>query len=61
MTAKPEQPPVQDDAARWLYLLRRQRVILDMDLARLYGVTTKRLNEQYRRNLADFLRTLLSG
>lgn len=39
--------------------IRGQRVVLDSDLARLYGVTTKRLNEQVRRNRdrfpADFL------
>ena len=30
--------------------IRGQRVILDHDLARLYGVSTKRLNEQVKRN-----------
>ncbi len=35
-------------------LLRRQRVLLDADLAVLYGVSTKRLNEQVRRNLDRF-------
>ncbi len=30
--------------------LRGQRVMLDADLAELYGVTTKRLNEQVKRN-----------
>lgn len=35
-------------------MLRRQRVILDRDLAALYGVTTARLNEQVRRNAARF-------
>jgi len=34
--------------------LRGQRVILDAELASLYGVTTKRLNEQVRRNRARF-------
>ncbi len=34
--------------------LRGQPVILDADLARLYGVTTKRLNEQVRRNQDRF-------
>ncbi len=34
--------------------LRGQRVILDSDLAELYGVTTKRLNEQTRRNASRF-------
>jgi hypothetical protein len=35
-------------------LLRGQRVILDAELAALYGVTTKRLNEQVKRNAARF-------
>ena len=39
--------------------IRGQKVILDSDLARIYGVTTKRLNEQVKRNAkrfpADFL------
>jgi hypothetical protein len=34
--------------------LRVQNVLLDRDLAALYGVTTKRLNEQVKRNLARF-------
>lgn len=34
--------------------LRGQRVILDHDLARLYGVSTKRLNEQVKRNQERF-------
>jgi hypothetical protein len=33
-----------------IYLIRCQKVILDSDLAKLYGVSTKRLNEQVRRN-----------
>jgi hypothetical protein len=40
-------------AARIL-VLRGQRVILDSDLALLYGVPVKRLNEQVRRNAARF-------
>ncbi len=42
-----------------ILLIRSQKVILDADLARLYGVTTKRLNEQVKRNRdrfpADFM------
>lgn len=42
-----------------IFFIRGQRVILDTDLAKLYGVTTKRLNEQVRRNIdrfpADFM------
>jgi hypothetical protein len=34
--------------------LRGQKILLDSDLALLYGVTTKRLNEQVRRNLDRF-------
>jgi hypothetical protein len=34
--------------------IRGQRVILDADLAELYGVTTKRLNEQVKRNRDRF-------
>src|SRR2546423_8835431 len=33
-----------------ILVLRGQRVILDRDLAAIYGVTTKRLNEQVKRN-----------
>jgi phage regulator Rha-like protein len=40
---------------RRIYLIRKQKVMLDSDLAELYGVTTKRLNEQVRRNLKRFL------
>jgi hypothetical protein len=35
-------------------VVRGLRVILDSDLARLYGVTTSRLNEQTRRNKQRF-------
>jgi ORF6N domain. len=34
--------------------IRDQKVVLDVDLARAYGVTTKRLNEQLRRNQKRF-------
>jgi hypothetical protein len=34
--------------------LRRQKVILDADLAELYGVPTKRLNEQVKRHADRF-------
>ena len=35
---------------RAIYVLREQRGMLDEDLAELYGVTAKRLNEQVKRN-----------
>ena len=37
-----------------IFTVRGVRVILDSDLAKVYGVTTKRLNEQYRRNRDRF-------
>jgi phage regulator Rha-like protein len=47
-----------------ILILRRQRVILDSDLAELYGVSVKRLNEQVRRNRerfpADFMFRLIA-
>lgn len=33
-----------------IHSVRDEKVILDVDLARIYGVTTKRLNEQVKRN-----------
>ena len=37
-----------------IVLVRGHRVILDSELAALYGVETRRLNEQVRRNLSRF-------
>src|SRR3989338_7912570 len=37
-----------------ILLIRGQKVMLDADLAELYGVETKRLNEQVRRNAERF-------
>ena len=37
-----------------ILLIRGQKVMLDADLAALYGVSTKRLNEQVRRNKDRF-------
>jgi aromatic ring-opening dioxygenase LigB subunit len=37
-----------------IHLIRGHRVMLDSDLAVIYGVTTKRLNEQVRRNRSRF-------
>ncbi len=39
---------------RRILLIRRQKVMLDSDLAQLYGVSTKRLNEQVKRNRRRF-------
>jgi hypothetical protein len=40
--------------ARSILVLRGHRVLLDSELAALYGVTTTRLNQQVRRNLRRF-------
>ncbi len=45
--------PVEVVATKIL-LIRGKRVMLDRDLARLYGVSTKRLNEQVKRNKSRF-------
>jgi hypothetical protein len=37
-----------------ILLIRGQRVILDTDLAELYGVSTKQLNQQVKRNARRF-------
>lgn len=37
-----------------IYVIRGQKIILDEDLAEMYRVETKRLNEQVRRNLGRF-------
>ncbi|MFH1352145.1 MAG: ORF6N domain-containing protein [bacterium] len=40
--------------ANKIFLIRGQKVMLDKDLAELYGVPTKRLNEQVKRNIRRF-------
>ena len=37
-----------------IYFLRKTRVMIDSDLARLYGVSTSNLNKSVRRNLRRF-------
>lgn len=54
----PPPPPVQtlplETITHRIVVLRGQKVLLDADLATLYGVETKRFNEQVKRNLARF-------
>ena len=40
--------------ANKIYLIRNKKVMLDSDLAILYNVDTKRINEQVKRNLSRF-------
>ncbi len=42
------------DIARRILIVRNERVLLDADLAALYGVSVRRLNEQVRRNRDRF-------
>lgn len=37
-----------------IYFIRNQKVMLDRDLASLYGIETKRLKEQVKRNISRF-------
>ena len=37
-----------------IFILRGQRIMLDADLAEVYGISTKRLNEQVKRNAGRF-------
>ncbi|MFW0884355.1 ORF6N domain-containing protein [Candidatus Acidulodesulfobacterium sp. H_13] len=37
-----------------IYTIRNMQVMLDRDLAELYGVETKRINEQVKRNIERF-------
>ncbi|MBI1965429.1 MAG: ORF6N domain-containing protein [Betaproteobacteria bacterium] len=45
---------VEESLEPLIFTIRGHRVILDADLARLYGVTTKRLNEATKRNRQRF-------
>ena len=47
-------PILREHVERNILLIRGHRVMLDADLAILYGVPTKRLNEQVRRNKKRF-------
>ncbi len=46
---------------RRIFAARSRKVMLDSDLAQLYGVTTFNLNKAVKRNLDRSLRTLCSG
>jgi hypothetical protein len=46
-----------DAIAKSILVLRHQNILLDRDLAALYGVTTKRLNERSSETLRDFRST----
>jgi predicted XRE-type DNA-binding protein len=45
---------IQQRITQSIYIIRDQKVLMDSDLAELYGVETKRLNEQVKRNIERF-------
>ena len=51
---KNEMLPSQYDIEQLILTIRGKQVLIDRDLASIYGVETKRLNEQVRRNIARF-------
>lgn len=51
---KPEIPPLQPAIEHRIFTIRGVQVMLDRDLADIYQVETKRLNEQVKRNLDRF-------
>ena len=42
-----------------IFVVRKSKIMLDSDLSALYGVTTKRLNQQVNRNLQRFPRDFM--
>lgn len=49
-----QQLPVENKLESLIRVIRGQQVMLDRDLAELYGVETRRLNEQVKRNIERF-------
>ncbi|MES0491627.1 MAG: ORF6N domain-containing protein [Leptospirales bacterium] len=45
---------VLENIQKKIFVIRNQKVMFDFDLAELYGVENKRLNEQVRRNIKRF-------
>jgi len=55
MTKKKDVVAIPDEAVvSKIFVIRGIKVMIDTDLAELYGVPTKRLNEQVRRNIKRF-------
>ena len=52
---KENKPAIPDEVIMTkIYFIRGQKVMLDRDLAELYGIETRRLKEQVRRNICRF-------
>jgi len=46
--------PIVEQTSQKIFFVRGQRVMIDSDLAQLYGISTKRFNEQVKRNSMRF-------
>ena len=44
----------KDDICSKVYIIRGQQVMLDKDLAEIYGYEVKKLNQQVKRNIERF-------
>ena len=44
----------QESIESMIYVIRNQKVMLDFDLARIYGYSTKAFNQQVKRNIDKF-------
>ena len=44
-------PLTATEIEKMIFVIRDKQVLLDRDLATLYGVETKRINEQVKRNI----------
>jgi len=51
---KKEEALITKDVESLITTMRNQKVIIDRDLAEIYGVETRRLNEQVKRNPERF-------
>ena len=51
---QPSKSPVPVPVESVIHTVRGQNVILDTDMARIYGVEIRRLNEQVKRNADRF-------
>jgi hypothetical protein len=55
MSVNKQQSVIPDERlVNRIYLIRGEKVMLDSDLSELYGVETRRLNEQVKRNIDRF-------
>ena len=54
MSKKQNEIVAEEKLLQFILFIRAEKVIVDSDLARLYGVETRRLNEEVRRNLDKF-------